>query len=153
MDDPILSFSGRYDFLSNFYTHKDIEYLGLKANCVEKIYQALKTDDIERCFEISRALTAGEAKRMGNDREKTILRDDWNDETRIEVMTDLIDIKFKIPDLRRKLLLTQNRELIEGNHWKDTFWGMCTGPIGENNLGKILMRARKKIQDSRGKKI
>ncbi len=35
-------------------------------------------------------------------------------------------------------------ELIEGNHWNDTFWGICNGN-GENNLGKILMKIRHEI--------
>ena len=34
--------------------------------------------------------------------------------------------------------------LIEGNEWGDTFWGTCDG-IGENHLGKILMRIRNEM--------
>lgn len=32
-------------------------------------------------------------------------------------------------------------ELIEGNTWGDRIWGVCDG-VGENRLGKILMRVR-----------
>ena len=42
------------------------------------------------------------------------------------------------------LIKTGNTELIEGNFWGDTFWGICDG-VGENNLGKILMRVRKEL--------
>lgn len=38
----------------------------------------------------------------------------------------------------------RQRELIEGNTWGDTFWGVCRGK-GENNLGKILMRLRSEL--------
>jgi predicted NAD-dependent protein-ADP-ribosyltransferase YbiA (DUF1768 family) len=32
-------------------------------------------------------------------------------------------------------------ELIEGNWWGDTYWGVCNG-VGENHLGKLLMKIR-----------
>lgn len=38
-------------------------------------------------------------------------------------------------------MTTGNAELIEGNTWNDTFWGVCNGE-GENNLGKLLMKVR-----------
>ena len=47
------------------------------------------------------------------------------------------------PDLKEKLLSTGDAELVEGNTWNDTFWGVNsrTGK-GDNNLGKILMNVR-----------
>ena len=46
-------------------------------------------------------------------------------------------------DLRSLLVATGDRELIEGNTWGDTFWGVDknTGQ-GENHLGRILMELR-----------
>lgn len=38
-------------------------------------------------------------------------------------------------------MLTGDAELIEGNNWGDTFWGVCNGR-GENMLGKLLMEIR-----------
>ena len=32
--------------------------------------------------------------------------------------------------------------LIEGNWWKDTYWGVCDGK-GQNKLGELLMKVRK----------
>ena len=56
--------------------------------------------------------------------------------------------KFKThPDLAAQLLATDPQELVEGNHWKDTYWGVCDG-IGQNNLGKILMIVRDEIIQS-----
>ena len=39
-------------------------------------------------------------------------------------------------------------EIIEGNYWHDTFWGVDeeTG-VGENNLGKILMEVRANLNN------
>lgn len=35
-------------------------------------------------------------------------------------------------------------ELIEGNYWHDTYWGVCEG-VGENHLGKLLMEIRNEL--------
>ena len=43
-----------------------------------------------------------------------------------------------------KIVDTEDMELIEGNSWGDTFWGVCDG-VGENNLGKVLMRVRDRL--------
>ena len=60
-------------------------------------------------------------------------------------MFDLVLEKFKQnPELKQKLLETGNQELIEGNTWNDTFWGVCNGQ-GQNWLGKILMLARSEL--------
>ncbi len=36
--------------------------------------------------------------------------------------------------------------LIEGNTWRDTFWGIYEGK-GENNLGKLLMKIREELRN------
>ena len=38
-------------------------------------------------------------------------------------------------------MATEDAELIEGNWWKDTYWGICDG-VGENRLGQMLMWIR-----------
>jgi predicted NAD-dependent protein-ADP-ribosyltransferase YbiA (DUF1768 family) len=43
--------------------------------------------------------------------------------------------------------MTKEKLLIEGNYWKDTFWGICDG-IGKNYLGKILMEVREEFKPS-----
>ena len=55
------------------------------------------------------------------------------------------------PDLMDKLVYTGNRPLEEGNHWNDQYWGTVNG-IGENKMGKILMKIRKDEQIRRDKK-
>ena len=43
--------------------------------------------------------------------------------------------------LKEKLLATGEAEIVEGNDWDDTFFGVCNG-VGENQLGKLLMKIR-----------
>lgn len=39
-------------------------------------------------------------------------------------------------------------DIVEGNQWHDTFWGVCNG-VGQNNLGQILMNVRGILRDER----
>ena len=61
----------------------------------------------------------------------------------------MYDICFKkfsqSEELKKKLLDTGDQELIEGNYWNDTFWGVCEGK-GQNHLGKILMQIREELR-------
>lgn len=56
-------------------------------------------------------------------------------------MRTLVREKFRNPLLRAMLLATEDVELVEGNSWNDTFWGVCKG-VGLNWLGQILMKVR-----------
>ena len=85
----------------------------------------------------------GRAKRIGR---TFTLRDDWDD-VRIAFMTSLIDQKFDDVVLAQKLKDTGDRPIIEGNTWGDTFWGQSPLGNGENNLGKIIMNKREKLND------
>ena len=60
-------------------------------------------------------------------------------------MYDVCKAKFtQNPELAEKLLATGEQELVEGNNWNDTFWGMCRGK-GKNMLGNILMKIREEL--------
>jgi predicted NAD-dependent protein-ADP-ribosyltransferase YbiA (DUF1768 family) len=61
---------------------------------------------------------------------------------KVDVMRDLIAQKFAVgSELADRLLATGDQELVEGNTWGDTFWGVCDG-VGENWLGRLLMERR-----------
>lgn len=130
-------FSDRYSFLSNFY-QQPFHYDGHLARTSEHHFQAAKAMDKEDAFRIRTAASPGLSKKWG--REVT-RRPDW-DEVKIQIMTDILMEKFgQCLNLRRALLDTGDAELIEGNTWGDTFWGVCKGK-GENHLGRVLMRVR-----------
>lgn len=133
-------FRGPYEFLSNF-SKSPITVDGIDYMTVEHAYQAHKTLDPAKRKHISLLPSPGSAKRAG---QGVTLRPDW-ETVKIEVMARLLLLKFQDDALRAKLLATGDHELVEGNHWHDTFWGVCNGK-GENWLGRLLMGIRKQLR-------
>lgn len=139
---PVKGFFGPYRFLSNFWP-VTIEFEQRKYPTVEHAYQAAKSIDPHHRDMIRVCPTPGQAKRLGK---KIKLRPDW-DNIKISIMLDLLRQKFKEPLLRRGLLDTKARELIEENTWGDTFWGIFKHK-GKNVLGKLLMLIRIELRNS-----
>lgn len=142
MTDPskayaITHFSWKYNFLSNFYPAQ-VTLDGETYPSVEHAYQAAKTMDPWLRQQIRDAQTPAAAKRIGR---IGVLRPDW-DEVKIGVMRDLLQQKFSCPRLRTLLARTAPRQLIEGNHWGDRFWGQSPVGQGQNWLGRLLMEIR-----------
>jgi ribA/ribD-fused uncharacterized protein len=135
------SFDSKYAFLSNFFPCI-IEFDGNDFPSVEHAFQAAKTRDKQEQFKIWQAATPGKAKREGR---KVTLREDW-EEIKRDYMKEFIHQKFQDEALRKMLLATGDAELIEGNYWNDTYWGVCNG-VGQNWLGKILMEERRRIKN------
>lgn len=133
------SFTGEYDFLSNFY-ECNIHYDGLTYSSTEAAYQAAKCQDPQMRNVFTR-LEPDAAKKLGRSIE---VRQDWED-VKLPIMRDLLYTKFLLnPKLLQKLLDTGDAELVEGNTWNDTFWGVCGG-VGDNNLGRLLMEVRQDL--------
>lgn len=150
----ITQFKYEWDFLSNFYPCP-VEYEGLVYGSVEHAYQAAKTLDLAKrevfSLEFNPRLTAAQSKRMGR---RVKLRPDW-DGIKNSIMRGLLVQKFSAEPLRTKLLGTSDAELVEGNWWHDTHFGVCYGrhggrecdfaphePVGDNWLGRLLMEVR-----------
>jgi len=138
---PIIeSFTGKNVWLSNFYVHSTIWINDWAANTVEHLYQAHKASGSLEAHHILKCVTAADAKRIGN---KIELPPDW-DAKKTSIMETILRKKFEIPELREKLISTDGQILIEGNWWKDTYWGVCNG-VGLNKLGELLMKLRQEI--------
>ena len=141
MTQPISRFKEQYAFLSNMAVlDKPIEYKGVQFKSVENFYQAMKYRDESLWLE-QQTLTPYEAKKWGK---MHGLRSDWN-AIKKEVMWKALQEKFSQKRFQALLLATDQRELIEGNTWNDTYWGVCNGE-GQNVLGKMLMQIRTKLQ-------
>lgn len=135
------SFRGKYNFLSNFYT-ANVTLDGKRYQTVEHAYQAAKTLDENQRGYIWSLLHPAAAKKAGY---KVTLRSDWEN-IKVDIMKDLVRQKFQSAFVKRMLLNTGDAELIEGNDWNDTFWGVCKG-VGQNQLGKILMGVREELKE------
>lgn len=134
----INGFFDEFRFLSNFW-YSEVTMCGYVYPTVEHAYQAAKLTGPEERKLIREATTPGRAKRVSYT--MATFREDWDD-VRVRIMRELVTQKFlRHEDLREMLLLTHPHELEETNHWGDVFWGVCDG-VGENQLGKILMKVR-----------
>jgi N-glycosidase YbiA len=129
-------FNGPYRFLSNFYL-AEVKYGNYRYSSVEHAYQAAKAVNAKDMVAIANAATPGQAKKLG----RTVERLPNFDAIKLAVMEDCLRYKFQSPYLRYLLVSTAPHELVEGNWWGDTFWGVCRG-VGENHLGKLLMKIR-----------
>jgi hypothetical protein len=133
------SFTDKFGFLSNFYPGT-IDYDGKLWGSVEHAYQAAKTINETEKDWIRQSPNAAVAKKRGR---KATVRSDW-EKIKVSVMLDILRIKFSQPPFKRDLLATGKEELVEGNWWGDTFWGVCKGK-GQNMLGKLLMQIREEL--------
>ena len=133
-------FEGEFAFLSNFF-EAEVEWEGIKYPTNEHAFQAAKTLNPAKRLEIAALATPGKAKRAGR---SVVLRHDW-EKVKYNIMLEVVTAKFhQHEDLAEKLLATENAELIEGNWWNDTTWGVCNG-TGSNWLGRILMTVRAQL--------
>lgn len=131
-----------YTYLSNFY-EADVTYGGLTYGSAEAAFQA------QKCMTEAEKLpftTARPSKSKGMGR-RVPLRPDW-EEVKVGIMEAIVRAKFaQHPELAEKLLATGDKQLIEGNTWGDTCWGVDTRTgRGENHLGKILMKVREELR-------
>lgn len=128
-------FRGKYHFLSNFCAC-DIQ--GYPS--AEHAFVAAKTLDKKVREYIKTIPTPAEAKKFGR---SVVIRPFWK-EVRKHYMYKILKVKFNQEPFRTKLIETGDEELVEGNWWGDIYWGVCNG-IGENNLGKLLMKIRDEL--------
>lgn len=133
-------FFGEHRFLSNFWP-AEVTLDGETFPSVEHAYQAAKFL-VPATRQYFMFCSAGEAKKKA--KRLPFLREDWED-VKVGIMKALVQEKFTHPHLREWLLNTGDQELVEGNTWGDTFWGICKGK-GENRLGKILMEVREECR-------
>lgn len=125
--------------MSNFYPCA-VAFEGKVYKSSEHAYMAAKTTDENIRAYIAAQPTPGTAKKVGR---SIPLRENWDD-IRIHYMRIILESKFGDYELRERLDSTKGYELVEGNTWGDTFWGVCNGK-GQNNLGKLLMQIRDDI--------
>ena len=138
----IARFREEYEFLSNF-CEVPVTFEGLTYGSSEAAFQAQKSSDPSEREKFT-VLRPNDSKKAGREIQ---LRPDW-EEVKVSVMEGILRAKFtQNPDLMEKLSATNQALLVEGNNWKDTFWGFDVNlGYGGNMLGQLLMKIRAEHQ-------
>lgn len=157
-------FNSSYRFLSNFYvfrhpiTRQDMEFYS-----VEAAYQHSKYTLWEHLYDEGKCtqappseyrdipfMTPSQSKKFSSDYNMPDEVKAVFDEYKDDIMTSLVRDKYMSnPDLWTELVNTHDWELVEGNWWRDSYWGFCMHTkTGDNRLGKITMKIREELQPS-----
>ena len=138
---------------SNFFPCS-FEFKGMKFISSEQAFMWCKArhfGDVSSCVQINQAESPKEAKQLGRG-VKGFNNTEW-DKVRYGYMVEVLTAKFKQnPQLKKTLLETRNRTLIEGSpvdkiwgvgiHWQDVDCLDESKWKGQNLLGKALMDVR-----------
>ncbi len=138
--------------LSNFSAF-NLEWEGFTFQTSEAAYHwekfACDHDDDTRngvAYAIYQAPSAHEAFKIA-EAQKHLRRADW-DEVKVYIMLNILRAKAAQHEyVRRKLLATGDRELIE-NSWRDSYWGWGPERTGLNMLGQLWMRVRSELREA-----
>lgn len=144
LDTPEQVFFYEQDFyvLSNFSAF-NLEWAGLTFATTEHAYHWEKFTggphaDIAALVRF--APSAHEAFKRA-EQHKQFRRKDWDD-VKLGIMQGILRAKADQHEyVRRKLLATGSRELIEDS-WRDDYWGWGPRRDGQNMLGKLWMEVR-----------
>lgn len=128
---------------SNFSRHS-VFLFGKIWPTVEHFYQAQKFAGSDHEESIRRHETPVLAKRQAQE-VGHLCRHDW-EKVKEEVMLTGLRAKFdQHPDLRERLLATNDRPLVEHTEY-DHYWGDGGDATGMNRLGKLLMCVRAELK-------
>jgi N-glycosidase YbiA len=137
-----------YGGFSNFSPHK-IDLEGLAWPTSEHYYQAQKfvgTPFQYLCPIIRAAASPEHAAAIGRNPHHKV-RSDW-EQVKINVMYAAVLAKFlSHSELKAQLLKTGDEPIVE-NSPTDCYWGCGADGMGQNQLGKILMRVRQELSQS-----
>ena len=140
-DQQVFFYEQDFYVLSNFSAFS-IVWEGVRHQTSEHLYHWLKFagTDQEAAEMIFDAPSAHEAFKIAES-QKVFRRADW-DEVKVSIMKQILMAKVEQHEyVRRKLLATGDRELIEDS-WRDSFWGWGPDRKGQNRLGKLWMEIR-----------
>ena len=135
---------GPLGYLANYSNYgfydKNIYY-----KTVEHYYQSQKFDDKVLKNKVINAKTPKEASIIGRDRNNK-LKNNWKN-IKQDVMLKGVLLKFRQNiDILVKLLNTGDEKIIE-NTVDEYYWGCGKNKTGENNFGKILVKARNVLKN------
>lgn len=129
--------------LSNFSAFR-LNWKGLSFDTSEAAYHWEKFIDPKIKSKILYSTSAHQAFKIAEEN-RELVREYWKD-IKLVVMKDILHAKADQHEyVRRKLLSTGNRELIEDS-WRDNFWGWGPSKDGLNMLGHLWMEVREELR-------
>ena len=148
-DQQVFFYEQDFYVLSNFSAFR-LVWKGHKFDTAEAAYHWEKfrgRGSIEAknaAFLVQHSRSAHEAFQTAREM-RHFCRPDWDD-VRVGIMRDILREKADQHEyVRRKLLATGDRELIEDS-WRDDFWGWGPDRDGQNVLGKLWMEIRSELR-------
>jgi hypothetical protein len=145
-DTRICFYEQDFYVLSNFSSFT-LQWKGFRFDTSEAVYHWEKFPSFPQIqLSIRLAPSAHVAFKIA-ERDKEFRRTDW-DLIKVDIMKEILREKAHQHEyVRRKLLATGDRELVE-NSWRDDFWGWGPNKDGRNQLGKLWMEIRSEIRES-----
>ena len=144
-DHQVFFYEQEFYVLSNFSAFR-LRWMGNDFDTSEAAYHWEKFEDPTIRARILHAPSAHAAFKTA-EAYKHLRRPDWDD-VKVRLMRDILRAKASQHEyVRRKLLATGNRELIEDS-WRDDFWGWGPNRDGQNMLGKLWMEIRAELRGS-----
>lgn len=135
------AFRGEYFFLSNFYPCKVI-INGRTFPSSEHAFVSFKSN--AKLWKDHCTLSTVSPQQIKLEGKNHTVKD-W-EKIQLGVMENVLRAKFtQNAHIKRLLLLTGDKELVEINTWNDKFWGVCKGE-GLNHLGRLLMQIRSELK-------
>jgi ribA/ribD-fused uncharacterized protein len=150
-DSHVFFYEQDHYYLSNFSAFR-LQWDDVRFDTSEHAYHWEKfrddTNAPAHCSKVQRMIydanSAHEAFKIA-ERHKADRRADWDD-VKVDIMRQILRAKVDQHEyVRRKLLATADRELIEDS-WRDDYWGWGPNRDGQNMLGKLWMEIRAEIK-------
>lgn len=142
-DDQVFFYEQDFYVLSNFSAF-NLRWKGETFPTSEHAYHWEKFDNGVLADAILAAPSAHAAFKLAQS-EKWQRRDDWDD-VKVDIMRNILRAKVVQHEyVRRKLLATGDRELVEDS-WRDDFWGWGAKRDGQNMLGRLWMEIRAELR-------
>lgn len=146
-DTQVFFYEQDFYVLSNFSAFK-LMWKVVLFDTSEAAYHWEKFPGLPIQNDIVNAMSAHDAFKLA-EQYRSARRKDWDD-VKVGIMRDILRAKAQQHEyVRRKLLATGSRELIE-NSWRDDFWGWGEQRDGKNMLGKLWMEIRSELRAKGG---
>lgn len=149
-DTQVFFYEQDFYVLSNFSSF-EVEWSGFDFKTAEHLYHWLRFSlseslhgNVVTARDVKNAKSAHDAFKIAQ-ANKEYQWSRW-DEAKAGFMRRILRCKADQHEyVRRKLLATGDRELIE-NSWRDDFWGWGPNRDGQNMLGKLWMEVRAELR-------